>query len=52
MVTAQLAFERKNQLSVASVILEKETALISTIKPRLSGSLTRKRRIDRWQSRP
>jgi serine/threonine protein kinase len=33
MVTGQRAFQGKNQLSVASAILEKEAAPISTIKP-------------------
>src|SRR5215471_6526733 len=57
MVTGQRAFEGKSQLSVASAILEKEPAPISTIKPMSPRSLDRvirrclaKDPDDRWQS--
>jgi serine/threonine protein kinase len=57
MLTGQRAFQGKSQLSVASAILEKEPAPISTIKPLTPRSLDHvvrrclaKDRDDRWQS--
>jgi len=57
MVTGRKAFEGKSQLSIASAILEKEPAPISTIKPISPRSLDRvirrclaKEPDDRWQS--
>ena len=57
MVTGKRAFEGKSQLSVASAILEKEPAPISTIKPMTPPALDHvirkclaKTPEDRWQS--
>jgi eukaryotic-like serine/threonine-protein kinase len=57
MVTGQRAFEGKSQLSVASAILEKEPASISTVKPLTPPALDHaikkclaKLRDERWQS--
>jgi Tol biopolymer transport system component len=57
MLTGQRAFEGKSQLSVASAILEKEPAPISTVKPLMPASLEHlirkclaKNSDDRWQS--
>src|SRR5437870_4574701 len=57
MVTGQRAFEGKSQLSVASAILEKEPATISSLKPLTPSTLERtikkcleKLPDDRWQS--
>ncbi len=57
MVTGKKAFDGKSQLSVASAILEKEPAPISTIKPMSPRSLDHvirrclaKEPDDRWQS--
>jgi Tol biopolymer transport system component len=57
MLTGQRAFEGKSQLSVASAILEKEPAAITTIKPLTPRSLDHvvrrclaKEPDDRWQS--
>jgi Tol biopolymer transport system component len=57
MLTGQRAFEGKSQLSVASAILEKEPAPISTIKPMTPPALDHaihrclaKGPEDRWQS--
>jgi eukaryotic-like serine/threonine-protein kinase len=57
MVTGKRAFEGKSQFSVASAILEKEPAPISTIKPMSPRSLDNvirrclvKEPDDRWQS--
>jgi serine/threonine protein kinase len=57
MVTGKRAFEGKSQLSVASAILEKEPAPISTIKPLTPPALDHvirkclaKAPDDRWQS--
>jgi Tol biopolymer transport system component len=57
MVTGKRAFEGKSQLSVASAILEKEPAPISTIKPMTPPALDHvirkcigKTPDDRWQS--
>jgi serine/threonine protein kinase/Tol biopolymer transport system component len=57
MLTGQRAFEGKSQLSVASAILEKEPAPISTIKPLTPRSLDHivrrclaKDPDDRWQT--
>ena len=57
MVTGQRAFEGKSQLSVASAILEKEPAPISTLKPMSPRSLDHvirrcfaKDPDDRWQT--
>ena len=57
MVTGQRAFEGKSQLSVASAILEKDPAPISTLKPMSPRSLDHiirrclaKDRDDRWQT--
>jgi serine/threonine protein kinase len=57
MVTAQRAFEGKSQLSVASAILEKEPASISSIRPMTPPALDHaighclaKERDERWQS--
>src|SRR6201993_4767798 len=57
MVTGQRAFEGKSQLSVASAILEKEPALLSTLKPTFPRSLDHiigrcpaKDPDDRWQT--
>src|SRR5258707_2311178 len=57
MLTGQRAFEGKSQLSVASAILEKEPAPISTIKPLTPSALDRAIRRcpakdpeDRWQT--
>jgi eukaryotic-like serine/threonine-protein kinase len=57
MVTGQHAFEGKSQLSVASAILEKEPATISSLKPLTPSTLERtikkcleKLPDDRWQS--
>ena len=57
MVTGRRAFEGKSQLSVASAILEKEPAPISTIKPMTPPALDHavkkclaKAPDDRWQS--
>ena len=57
MLTGQKAFQGKSQLSVASAILEKEPAPISTIKPLTPPSLDHAIRRclakdpdDRWQS--
>jgi eukaryotic-like serine/threonine-protein kinase len=57
MLTGQRAFSGKSQLSVASAILEKEPALISSIKPMTPPALDRavktclvKDPDDRWQS--
>jgi serine/threonine protein kinase len=56
-LTGQRAFEGKSQISVASAILEKEPAAISTIKPLAPRSLVHiirrclaKDPDDRWQS--
>ena len=57
MLTGQRAFEGKSQLSVASAILEKEPAPISSVKPMSPPSLDRVVKIclakdpdDRWHS--
>ena len=57
MVTRQRAFEGKSQLSVASAILEKEPAPISSLKPMIPQALDRvikkclaKLPEERWQS--
>src|SRR5207244_13278186 len=57
MITGKRAFEGKSQFSVASAILEKEPAPISTIKPMSSLALVHAIRRclatgpeDRWQS--
>jgi Tol biopolymer transport system component len=57
MLTGQKAFEGKSQLSVASAILEKEPASISTVKPMTPPALDRaikkclaKAPDERWQS--
>ena len=57
MLTGQRAFQGKSQLSVASAILEKEPAPISTIKPLTPSALDRAIRRcpakdpeDRWQT--
>src|SRR6201987_1716808 len=57
MLTGQRAFEGKSQLSVASAILEKEPATISSLKPLTPSTLERiikkcleKLPDDRWQS--
>jgi serine/threonine protein kinase/Tol biopolymer transport system component len=57
MLTGRRAFEGKSQLSVASAILEKEPALISTVKPMTPPTLERVVKIclakdpeDRWQT--
>jgi serine/threonine protein kinase len=57
MVTGQRAFEGKSQLSVASAILEKDPAPVSTIKPLTPRNLDHvirrclaKDADDRWQS--
>ncbi len=57
MLTAQRAFEAKSQLSVASAILEKEPAPISSVKPMTPPALERavkkclaKLPDERWQS--
>jgi Tol biopolymer transport system component len=57
MLTGQKAFQGKSQLSVASAILEKEPAPISTIKPMIPPALDHvirkclaKTPDDRWQS--
>jgi serine/threonine protein kinase/Tol biopolymer transport system component len=57
MVTGKRAFEGKSQLSVASAILEKEPAPISTVKPMTPPALDHavrkclaKLSDDRWQS--
>jgi len=57
MVTAQRAFEGKSQLSVASAILEKEPAAITTVRPLTPPSLEHvikkalaKLPEERWQS--
>src|SRR5260370_5075386 len=57
MVTGQKAFEGKSQLSVASAVLEKEPAPISTLKPMTPPALDRtirkclaKAPEERWQN--
>jgi serine/threonine protein kinase len=57
MITGQRAFDGKSQLSVASAILEREPATITTLKPLTPSSLEhaisrclRKNPADRWQS--
>jgi Tol biopolymer transport system component len=57
MVTGQKAFEGKSQLSVASAVLEKEPAPISTLKPMTPPALDRtirkclaKAQEERWQN--
>src|SRR5258708_34795486 len=57
MVTGQRAFQGKSQLSVASAILEKEPAPISTAKPMTPPMMERavnrclaKEPDDRWQT--
>ena len=57
MVTGQRAFEGKSQLSIASAILEKEPAPITTIKPLAPAALDHAIRTclakepnDRWQT--
>src|SRR5437879_10291752 len=56
MLTAQRAFQGKSQLSVASAILEKEAAPISTVKPMTPPALDHVRCClakdpeERWQT--